>query len=202
MTRVRLASGSVTIASVAVVLVGCGSSSSSSSSSEISNAAVAPSTATAGAKTFAAHGILIHFQYPEKLRALRLAPTKRVSGNAGQASHAAIGVGLYDLIIVTRFPKRPIAVTSSNIAKLKGAFDAVIGSAFERKLTSKVTSVAGLPALAYPAANVVGLPVNATSVVTLVFLGDDEYELNCQYTPGGQSAILAACAQMLHTLHQ
>ena len=62
MTRVRLASGSVTIASVAVVLVGCGSSSSSSSSSEISNAAVAPSTATAGAKTFAAQGILIHFQ--------------------------------------------------------------------------------------------------------------------------------------------
>jgi hypothetical protein len=46
----------------------------------------------------------------------------------------------------------------------------------------------------------VGLPLKATSRITEVFVGHDEYELNCQYTPKAAARINAACDQMLATL--
>jgi hypothetical protein len=129
-----------------------------------------------------------------------LAQSKRIAGNTGLASHAAVGSGPYDLLIVTKFPKRPVPVTSSNISQLKSAFDAAASSALGRRLSSTVTTVGGLPALSFPAAPVEGLPTHATSRITNVFYGDDEYELNCQYTPNGAATITAACNQMLSTL--
>jgi hypothetical protein len=200
MTAVRPGPGVAALAAGALAsLAACGSSSRTSSPT-ISNLTVAPSTATHGAKTFSAQGILIHFKYPASFRMLRLAPVRRVSGNTTQATQATIGVGRYDVISVTRFPKRPIPVTTLNIARLRPAFDQPISAVFGRQMTSTVTSVGGLPALSYPPTRVAGLPVGATSRVTLVFVADDEYELNCQYTAKGRAAIVAACIQMLDTL--
>ena len=41
---------------------------------------------------------------------------------------------------------------------------------------------------------------SSNHAITNVFVGDDEYELNCQYTPKGAGTITAACNQMLSTL--
>ena len=101
---------------------------------------------------------------------------------------------------MTRFPKRPIPVTARNINKLKPQFDAAVSSALGRSLSSKIGTVGGLPALTYPPAPVVGLPTRASSRITNVFFDDDEYELNCQYTPRAAATITAACDEMLSTL--
>jgi hypothetical protein len=153
-----------------------------------------------GQKQFSAPGMAIHFRFPASFRTVMLAPSKRIAGNTGQASHAAIGVGPFDLLIVTRFPKRPIPVTASNINRLKPQFDAAVSSALGHKVVSTVGTAGGKPALSYPPAPVVGLPTPATSRITNVFVADDEYELNCQYTPKAAAMINAACAEMLSTL--
>jgi hypothetical protein len=151
-------------------------------------------------KTFSAPGMAIRFQYPASFHRVQVAQSKRIAGNTSNATHAAVGTGPFDLLIVTRFPKRPIPVTARNVAKLKPQFDAAVGSALGRKLSATVRTVGGLPALSYPPAPVVGLPTPATSRITNVFVGDDQYELNCQYTPKAAATITAACDEMLRTL--
>jgi hypothetical protein len=153
-----------------------------------------------GGKTFSAPGMALHFTFPASLRTMRLAPSKRVAGNAAQASHSAVGTGVYDLLIVTRFPRRPIPITARNIYKLKVQFDGAMSAALGHPIASAIGTIGGLPALSYPPSPVAGLPVKATSRITEVFLGDDEYELNCQYTPKAAPTISAACDQMLATL--
>jgi hypothetical protein len=193
--RVGAAPAAGTLVAV-LALSACGSSSSHS----VSNVTATGSAAGPGTKQFSAPGMALHFNYPASFRVVPLAQSKRIAGNTGQASHAAVGTGQYDLLIVTRFPNRPVPVTSSNISKLKSQFDAAASSALGRPLSSTVGTVGGLPALSFPAAPVVGLPTSATSRITNVFVGDDEYELNCQYTPRGAATISAACNEMLSTL--
>lgn len=150
-------------------------------------------------KTFRAPGMAIRFKFPPAF-ALKVARSERVAGNTSRASQAAVGVGRYDLLIVSRFPKRPIPVTASNLQRLRPQFDRAVSAALGHTVTSTVTTVGGLPALAYPPAPVSGLPVDAASRITEVFVGDDEYELNCQYTPRGAARVQAACDEMLATL--
>jgi hypothetical protein len=173
----------------------CGSSSHSISD-------VNPRLAAAGSGwvTFRAPGMAIHFRVPARFHQVQLAQSKRIAGNTGHASHAALGTGPFDLLIVTRFPKRPIPVTPKNISQLKPQFDAAVGSALGRRMSSTIATLGGLPALSYPPAPVVGLPTQATSRITNVFVGDDQYELNCQYTPRAAGTITAACNEMLRTL--
>jgi hypothetical protein len=180
----------------AMALAACGGSSHHS----IGNVTATGASTGAGGKTFSAPGMAIHFRFPSSFHSVQLAQSKRIAGNTGQASHAAIGTGPFDLLIVTRFPKRPIPVTAQNINGLKPQFDAAVSSALGRKLTSTAGTVGGLPALSYPPAPVVGLPTKATSRITNVFAADDQYELNCQYTPKAAVTITAACDQMLSTL--
>jgi hypothetical protein len=151
-------------------------------------------------KNFSAPGMAIHFRFPASFHQVQLAQSKRIAGNTGQASHAAVGTGPFDLLIVTRFPKRPIPVTAQNIARLKPQFDQAVSSALGRKMSASIGTLGGLPALSYPPAPVEGLPTRAVSRITNVFVADDQYELNCQYTPRAAATITAACNEMLRTL--
>jgi hypothetical protein len=191
------AGGSALLATV-LVLAGCGGSS-HRTITDVTATSGTPG-AGGGGKSFTARGMAVRFTYPSAFRTVRLAQSKRTAGNASRASHAAVGIGVYDLLIVTRFPNRPIPVTHRNISRLRAQFDAAISSALGRRLTSTIETVDRLPALAYPPAPVVGLPLKATSRITEVFVGHDEYELNCQYTPKAAARINAACDQMLATL--
>ena len=51
-------------------------------------------------------------------------------------------------------------------------------------------TIGGLPALRYPDAPTPGLPVSATTRAAFVFLGEDEYELQCQWTVAERAAVL------------
>jgi hypothetical protein len=179
----------------AVAAAGCGSS-----HHTVSNETATGVRSGHGTNAFTAPGMAIRFLYPDSFHEVPLARSKRIAGNTGQASHAAVGTGPFDLLIVTRFPMRPIPVTARNVSQLKPQFDAAVSSALGRRLSSTVQTFGGLPALSYPPAPVVGLPTKATSRITNVFVGDDEYELNCQYTPRAAAKITAACNEMLSTL--
>jgi hypothetical protein len=179
----------------ALAMAACGSSHHS-----VGNVNATGTPAGTGSKMFGAPGMAIHFRFPSSFHSVQLAQSKRIAGNTGQASHAAVGNGPFDLLIVTRFPKRPIPVTAHNINELKPQFDEAVSSALGRKMSSTVGTYGALPALSYPPAPVVGLPTKATSRITNVFVADDEYELNCQYTPKAAVTITAACDQMLSTL--
>jgi hypothetical protein len=158
----------------------------------------APAVST---RSFSAPGMAISFTYPANFHVVRLAGSKRLAGNTAQARHAAVGIGIYDLLIVSRFPKRPVTVTPQNISRLEPQFDAAVSSALGQRVTSVVRTIGGLPALAYPPAPVVGLPVSAMSRITDVFLGSDEYELNCQSSSKAAAKIIdSACDRMLATL--
>jgi len=177
------------------LLVGCGSSNHS-----ISNVKVTAAPSTGGASTFSAPGMAIHFRFPSRFHPISLAPSKGVAGNTGQATHAAVALTKYDLLRVTRFPNRSVAVTPKNISSVRSTYDRTLSGAFGVSVTSTVTTVGGLPALSYPPISLTGQPVAVSGRVTLVFLGHDEYELYCQYTPKGLAAVSPACNEMLSTL--
>jgi hypothetical protein len=180
---------------VALVLAGCGRS-----SGPIKNVSPTTTNSSPGAKTFSAPGMLLHFEFPAALHTIQLSPARRVVGNYKQSTRAAVGSGPFDLLVVIRYPNRPIPVTTGNLSKLKAGFDSAMTRAFGTALTGSAGTIGGLPALSYAAVPAPGLPVQAFSRDTLVFAGDDEYQLTCQYQPAAKASITAACDQMLATL--
>jgi hypothetical protein len=190
-----------------LAIAACGSGGSSTTTVTITrtsggpgNVNEQPSQALRGRQTFNAPGMAIHFQYPASFRAVKLAPSRRTAGTAARATHSAIAIGEYDLLIVSRYPGLRIPVTARNIAAVKSQFDVGISRVLGRKVRGSVGTAGGLPAIFWPREPVVGLPVKATVMIANVFVGRDEYELQCQATPAGLPAIEAACRQMLATL--
>ncbi len=159
-----------------------------------------PSKAPDGQLTFSAPGMAIHFHYPAQFRAVALAASRRIAGSATRATHSAVAIGEYDLLIVSRYPGLRYPVTAANIGAVKPQFDAVISRVLGRRLRGAVGAAAGLPAIIWPREPVAGLPVKATVMITNVFVGKDEYELQCQATPAHLATIEAACQEMLATL--
>jgi hypothetical protein len=159
-----------------------------------------PSKTVNGQRTFSAPGMAIHFQYPALFRPVALAPSKRTAGASVRATHSAIAIGDYDLVIVSRYPGLRVPVTTANIRAFKPQFDAGISKVLGRKVSGKVGTAGGLPAIFWPREPVVGLPVKATVTIANVFVGHDEYELQCQATPDALATIESACREMLSTL--
>lgn len=159
-----------------------------------------PSSPINGQRTFSAPGMAVHFKYPEGFRAVALAPSRRTAGSTVRATHSAIAIGDYDLLIVSRYPGLKLPVTTANVAKLKPQFDKVISQVLGRRMSGEVGTAGGLPAIYWPREPVAGLPVKATVMIINVFVGKDEYELQCQATPTGLTQIKAACREMLATL--
>jgi hypothetical protein len=180
----------------ALALAGCGGS----GHPTIRNVGATSTSAGAGVKRFSASGMALHFDYPASFRVIQLGPTKRVAGTNHHATHAAVGLGTYDLLTVSRFPGLPIPVTQANIATLKASFDRLISQAFGRPMTGRVGTAGGRPAIFWPRAPTPGLPVTASTETANVFLGHDEYEIECQATPPRLAAIQAACRQLFATL--
>jgi hypothetical protein len=186
---------------LALAIAGCGGGTTiTKTSTGPGNVTEKPSSPVNGERTFSAPGMAIHFKYPARFVAVSLAPSRRIAGRTARATHSAIAIGIYDLLIVSRYPGLKIPVTAANVAQLKPQFDAVISKVLERKVTGTVGSAGGLPAIYWPREPVSGLPVKATVMVVNVFVGSDEYELQCQATPAELSQIEGACKEMLDTL--
>jgi hypothetical protein len=199
---VRLAAriGPAVALPLAIAACGGGGTTTRTTSTGPGNVNEKPSTPVNGERTFTAPGMAVHFKYPEGFRAVALAPSRRTAGSTARATHSAIAISDYDLLIVSRYPGLKIPVTTTNIAKLKPQFDKVISQVLGRRVSGKVGTAGGLPAIYWPRERVAGLPVEATVMIVNVFVGRDEYELQCQATPSGLTQIEAACQQMLATL--
>jgi hypothetical protein len=182
---------------LAAAVAGCGSS--SKSHSTISNVSITPTTSVGGGKTFSASGMALHFSYPANFRVVPLAQSSRTSGATTNSSHAAVGIGRLDLLVVTRFAgAEPVAVTADSVSKHKPNIDRLLSNVFSTPMSGTVTTVGGLPALSYTRVAAPGIA--ATTRVTVVFSGHDEYELQCQATQAKLAAIENACDQMNSTL--
>ncbi|HUA05598.1 MAG TPA: hypothetical protein VMB27_16950 [Solirubrobacteraceae bacterium] len=184
-----------------LAIAACGGGTSTSTTSKgPGNVNEQPSKAANGQMTFSAPGMAIHFQYPAQFHAVALAPSRRIAGSTSRATHSAIAIGDYDLLIVSRYPGLKYPVTSANIGAVKPQFDAVLSKVLGRKIRGTVGAAGGLPAIFWPREPVVGLPVKASVMIVNVFLGKDEYELQCQATPAHLATVEAACQEMLATL--
>jgi hypothetical protein len=190
--------GALLVVLLALVPVGCGSSSTHSAT----NVSVATSTTSTGTgKTFSAKGMALHFTFPDSFRVIPLAPSKRTVGTSNDSSHAAVGVGTYDLLVVAHFPGAyTLPVTPQLMTSVKQNTDKLITSVIGRTMSGTVGTIAGEPALTYPRVPITGLPVTATVQIYNVFVGKDEYELECQATPRRLATIEAACKEMVATM--
>lgn len=177
-----------------------GGTSTSTTSTGPGNVNVRPSKGPDGQLTFGAPGMAIRFQYPAQFRAVALAPSRRIAGSTTRATHSAVAIGEYDLLIVSHYPGLRYPVTAANVSAVKPQFDAVLSSVLGRKVHGTVGAAGGLPAIFWPRERVAGLPVKATVMIVNVFVGKDEYELQCQATPAHLVTIEAACREMLATL--
>ncbi len=188
------------VVALPLALAACGGGSTTRTTTGPGNVNERPSKAVNGQLTFSAPGMAIHFRYPAVFRAVALAPSKRTAGSSSRATHSAIAIGAYDLLIVSRYPGLRVPVTATNIRAFKPQFDAGISKVLGRKVSGKVGTAGGLPAIFWPREPVVGLPVKASVVIANVFVGKDEYELQCQATPDALATIESACHEMLTTL--
>jgi len=177
-----------------------GGTSTSTTSTGPGNVNERPSKGPNGQLTFSAPGMAIHFQYPAQFRAVALAPSRRIAGSTTRATHSAVAIGEYDLLIVSHYPGLRYPVTAANVGAVRPQFDAVLSRVLGRKVRGTVGAAGGLPAIFWPRERVAGLPVKATVMIVNVFVGKDEYELQCQATPAHLATIEAACREMLATL--
>ena len=189
---------------VPLAIAACGSSTSTTTITKTAttgpgNVNEQPSKAVNGQRTFSAPGMAIHFQYPAGFHPVVLAPSGRTAGSNARATHSAVALGEYDLLIVSHYPNLRYPVTAANITALKPQFDAVISQVLGRHVSGRVGTAGGLPAIFWPREPVVGLPVSATVTIVNTFVGKDEYELQCQATPQHLGAIQAACQEMIAT---
>ena len=171
-------------------LAGCGGGTGNTVTKVI--ATTAP--AGAGTRLFSAPSFAIHFRFPAAFRVRRT--SKRVTG---KGAAAVVAVGPYDGLFIYRFHLR-LAVTAQHIDEVKAETDRALSATSGQLLSSTPGTVGGRPALSYPPFPVKGLPVAVTDRITDVFVGADEYELNCQYTAGHAQTIVRACNDMLATL--
>jgi len=198
---VRLSTRVGPAVAVPLAIAACGSSTpTTSATTGPGNVNEQPSSAVNGQRTFSAPGMAIHFEYPAGFHAVALAPSRRTAGNNSRATHSAVALGAYDLLIVSRYPNLKYPVTAANITAVKPQFDAVIGQVLGRHVSGRVGTAGGLPAIFWPREPVAGLPVSATVMIVNAFVGKDEYELQCQATPQHLGAIKAACQEMIATL--
>jgi hypothetical protein len=188
---------------VPLAIAACGSSTTTTTTSATTgpgNVNQQPSKAVNGQRTFSAPGMAIHFQYPAAFHPVALAPSKRTAGSNTRATHSAVALGSYDLLIVSRYPSLRYPVTAANITAVKPQFDKVIGQVLGRHVRGRVGKAGGQPAIFWPREPVAGLPVSATVMIVNAFVGKDEYELQCQATRPHLGAIEAACQEMIATL--
>ncbi len=186
---------------VLVLLTGCGVSVHVHAGVSTRTTTTTSSTPT-GERTFGSPGIALHFRYPAAFSPGKINSVSRRIESDRHVTRIALRIGAsgYDLLIVTRYAAIRPPVGRTNIHAQKAQFDRAMTKIFGRRAIGKVTTIGGLPALVYPDAPTPGVPVRATTRAAFVFVGPDEYELQCQWTSAERDAVLPACDQMLRTL--
>jgi len=183
-TRVRAAA----LLTVAVLALGACKASVNVSSGESS-----PAAASGGSNTYSDNGVT--FQYPSSWTTHAPASMAAQTGSAQWTTTLASGQG-QNLIIVTAYGLN-FAVNSGNIDKIKSQVSQTLGNIAQQAGGTfggnlAPTTMGGFPG--YQADITVG--GGLASSVVVVFDGQTEYFMNCQYDSSGKSDVLAACDQV------
>jgi hypothetical protein len=174
MTRVRL----VALATM-LVLAGCSSSDGDDSA----------------AKTFRETDFGIEFSYPGELREIQQVPVAEAVGSR-PAREGAIGLSAKEVILVERYDlHEPIG--RAELALARAELDALLARTSFEVERQRTTTIDGRPALEYEGR--VGAPTNAHSRLVVIFDGDREYFLNCQWV-NERKRIESACDQAIRTM--
>jgi hypothetical protein len=166
----------------------------------IVNASVLPSQPHGGVRTFRAVGYSITFDYPAQLFAARLA-TARIAGSNRSASQTALAIDRSSLIGVGRFGGLAIPVNAANIRVLSRPFVRVVSALAGHSVAVSFTDIHGIPVLQFAPFTTTLQGTKVTERIFNAFVGDDEYELRCQFAADEQT-IERACAEMTSTLRQ
>lgn len=165
----------------------------------IANASVLPSQPHGGVRTFRAVGYAIAFEYPAALFVVPLG-SERIAGQYRSASHVALALNPYSMIAVSRFGGLPIPIRAANIRVLYQPFARAVNALAGQPVATSFASVHGIPLLRFApfTATLQGTPL--TERIFNGFVGDDEYEMRCQFAPADAQTIEQACAKMMSTL--
>jgi hypothetical protein len=147
--------------------------------------------------TFDHEGFPFTFAYPESFEEI---DDVEVDQQLGAASDDTVAVGLddHDLITVERYTLQ-VAVDEAKLGLAKREIDGLLAQINPDAGKTTATEIAGLPALAagdIPVSSIDG----ATSDISIIFDGNQEYVINCQSTPDHSDEVAEACDQALETL--
>jgi hypothetical protein len=174
----RVASASALLAIVA--LAGCGGS------------------GGGGDETFKDPAVPVTFSYPSSFQT---DTDPSFSGSAGGSAAFTRALALDDdnAIVVETFDLT-VAITPSNVQKVKPELDNVVDQLAESPASAKPAEFGGLPGFEYT----IDLtnPTDGQSRLVFLFDGKTEIELNCQSTPEKRADLTEACDQMLSTLQK
>jgi hypothetical protein len=146
--------------------------------------------------TFDVDGFPFTFSYPADFEETE-DPTvaQQLGGEANES--AAVGLDDDNGILVQTFTLKA-SVDRSNLQDVKAEITALIEQA-DPDTSSRTDEVAGLPAVVVEDVDVPSIDQGESRLVFL-FDGDQEYQLNCQWTPDGREAVGTACDQAVETL--
>jgi hypothetical protein len=147
--------------------------------------------------TFDHDGFPFTFSYPEDFEETE---DVEISQQLGAESEDTVAIGLeeHDLITVERFVLR-VEISERNLDLAKREIDGLFEQLGPDAPSTTKTEIAGFPALTAS-----GVPVSsvegASSDVSILFDGDQEYVINCQSTPDHRDEVTEACEMALETL--
>ncbi len=135
------------------------------------------------------------FTYPKKLKRDDSPKSNLETGSP----KAAVALGLDDVnaVVVSRYDIG-VAIDRGNLAQVRSELDGIVKRLFRGRARGTRVKRGGLPGFEYRVP--IAKPVKARSVLTFLFDGRREYELNCQSTPEHRQELLRACDQILQTL--
>jgi hypothetical protein len=176
----RAIAAALLVASLALALSGCGGS----------------STATFNTPTYP-----YSFEYPSSWKLTRNAAFNYGS-NSGLRSVSVALKEPYDQVTITQYKLKKTlpAGINGNQAEVDGIVKKLAKQAKGTASDAKTVTYGGIPGyqyvVEYPAAD--GTMLRNT--LTFLFRGQDEFQVNCQSTPGNRAAIDKGCNQVLGSL--
>jgi hypothetical protein len=165
----------------------------------IATGTVLPSTPHNGVRTFRAAGYAIEFDYPEQMVVSPLGADK-VAGTNRNVSHVALAIDRFSLIAVSQFRGLSIPVNAANVRVLSPPFARAVNALAGHSDAMKISSAHGVPLLRFAPFHSTTEGTPLTERIFDAFVGDDEYELNCQFIAADEDTIARACDTAIATL--
>ena len=132
-----------------------------------------------GDGTFDREGFAFTFDYPEGVEETDEVTIDQALG-AQPDETAAVSLDDENALLLQTFTLN-VAIDESNLKLAKQEIDGLVGQA-DPGAASERTKVAGLPALTLDEVEIPSIE-EGKSRLTVIFDGDQEYYVNCQYTP-------------------